>query len=186
MADIVTKALEGLGVAGAIITVLMTTIGALCSVIVAQWKHSNKVYGYRLQERDTLNKALSDSSRVLADLVRVSDERNELTEEQAELLSEQATALELLRNTVLNQYEVIRDHQQASVQAVASIAEALRALHGLTLEHKLQGGQLTNEVRLLIGESIQTIIKSNQSLVTTMRKIIGTEVTIVSRKKGPS
>lgn len=132
----IVRILEGLGLPGAIIFVLLTALISSLAYIRSMQSKADKVYSYRLAERDTLNKALTDTATVLKDMLKVTEDRNELTEEQAKLIERQAQAFELLKVTVLAQYDSIKDHNNAAAQAVASMAEAIRQLSAIVLENR--------------------------------------------------
>lgn len=174
--EFVLKALAEMGVPGAIIFVLLSVIGAMGTIIVAQWKHSNKVYGYRLTERDTLNKALNDSTSALHDMLKVQEERNEITEDQAELISKQTAAFEILRIMLLAQYENTEKNVGRLSQAVEAISNSLRTINTMMLEEK---GATSNRMT----ELKQAMVSNNQSLVVELRSLIGNGTTIVRRNK---
>jgi hypothetical protein len=173
---LVDKALEGMGVAGAIISVLISVIVAQAGVIVAQWKHSNKVYGYRLAERDTLNKTLSDSTAALHGMLRGLEERNDITEDQAELIQKQSAAFEILRIMLLAQYENTEQSVGRLSQAVSAQAEAIRTINAMMVDSKYATGTHITEIK-------QAIVSANQGLVTELRNLIGNETTIVTRRR---
>jgi hypothetical protein len=170
------RMLESMGAAGAIISVLMSVIAALSTVIVTQWRHSNKVYGYRLAERDTLNKAMTEGTSALHSLLEVQSQRNELMDQQADLIAKQAIAVEMLRVLLLSQYEQIRDHQSGLNQAVTSIAESLRHLSSLIVDDRNAQRNHISEIKLVINGG-------NQALITELRQLVGGEVTLIHRRK---
>jgi hypothetical protein len=189
MPEWIIKILESMGVAGAIIFVLMTTVVALVAYIRSMQAKADKIYGYRLQERDTLNKALTDSAAVLKDMLRVTEERNELTEDQAKLLERQSQAFELLKVTVLAQYESIRDHNGNSAQVIGAMAEAIRSLTSIAMENRtialgqVQSVQKTiDEMSLGIREAIRA---SSQSQIVELRNLLGDSTTVVRRRRKP-
>lgn len=132
----VIRILESLGLAGAVIFFLLMTVVGLVAYIKSLQARADKIYGYRLQERDALNKALTDNARVLEDMLHVSDERNHLTEAQSELISKQAQAFEILKITVIGQYSNIRDHNSGVAQTVGAMAEAIRVLTSIVVENR--------------------------------------------------
>jgi hypothetical protein len=132
----IEKLIEGMGVPGGIIFVLLLTVSGLVAYVKSLQTKADKVYGYRLEERDTLNKALTDTAKVLEDVLEQVEERNELTSEQAELIQKQSAAFELLKVTVVAQYDNIKDHNSASAQAITAMAEAIRTLSSLVIENR--------------------------------------------------
>ena len=132
----IEKLIEGMGVPGGIIFVLLLTVSGLVAYVKSLQTKADKVYGYRLEERDTLNKALTDTAKVLEDVLEQVEERNELTSEQAELIQKQSAAFELLKVTVVAQYDNIKDHNAASAMAITAMAEAIRTLSSLVIENR--------------------------------------------------
>jgi hypothetical protein len=124
----VSKTLLGMGVDGAIITVLMAVITCLAGVIVIQWKLANKIYGYRLAERDTLNKALTDSTSSLRDMFKAAEERNEIIDNLSDVIEKQAVAFESVAERIKMQYEVMRDDQKACSAVVTALSESVRTV----------------------------------------------------------
>lgn len=124
----VGKTLIGMGVEGAIISVLMGVITILASVIVVQYKQAQKVYGYRLKERDDLNKALTDSASALRDMVRAVEDRNDITEDLAEVIQKQALAFEGVTERVRIQYEGMREDHTRSSMVITAMSESIRVM----------------------------------------------------------
>lgn len=125
---LVHDALVGMGVAGAIISVLLTVIGLLATGNVFQYRHSNKVYGYRLQERDTLKDALNDSKQTLAQVLAGMHERNEITEELTRVIEAHTAAFAALRDKVEVHYTVIKRDSERSEQVITAISESMRTM----------------------------------------------------------
>lgn len=189
----ILKILESMGVAGAIIFVLMAVVAALVAYIRSLLARDQKIYGYRLQERDTLSKALTDSSEVLKDMLKVTEERNELTEEQAKLIERQSLAFELLKVTMLAQYEAIRDHNGNMSQVIGAMAEAIRALTNITMENRgiamenrtIALGQVQSVQRSIdeLGSKFrEALATSSQSHTAEMRRLLG-DSTVVKRRR---
>lgn len=181
----IVRILESKGLEGAIIFVLLMTIGGLVAYVRSMQKRADKIYGYRLAERDTLNKAMTDSAGVLADLLRAQEDRNDLTEEQADLIAKMSVAFELLKVTILAQYDNIREHNHAAAQAVTSMADAIRALTGIVQENRTIAANHVQDVRGLLQAGLadvsRAIRESSQSQLVEMRSLLG-GVTIVHRK----
>src|ERR1044072_1485723 len=183
----IVKTLESMGVAGAIIFVLMTTVVALVAYIRSLLARDQKIYGYRLAERDTLNKALTDSAAGLRDMLKVTEDRNELTEEQAKLIDRQAQAFELLKVTVLAQYESIRDHNANSHQVIGAMAEAIRSLTAIALENRTLALGQVQDVQKTINDlsfSLREEMKRmGQSQIVEIRNLLGTTTTVTRRPR---
>lgn len=182
----IVKILEGMGIAGGIIAVLMMTVGGLVAYVKTLQGKADKVYGYRLAERDTLNKVLGDTAKVIEGIIKANDERNDLTEEQAMLLREQAHAFELLKATVLAQYDNIKDHNAATALTITSMAEAIRTLTAMILENRTIATAHVLDVKGLLNETQSSIRKAitdaSQAQILEMRSILGGK-TIVERKR---
>lgn len=184
--DWVERILEKGGIWGAIVFVLLVTVAGLVAYIKSLHAKADKVYGYRLNERDTLNKTLSDSSKVLEGIIKANEDRNDLLQEQAELILKQAHALELLKVSVVAQYDNIRDHNAASAQAVASMAEAIRSLTSIVVENRVISTAHVQSVQKTIDDLASKIAgavsTASQSQMTEMRRLLG-DVTITRRRK---
>lgn len=184
------KILESLGLPGAIIFVLLLTIAALVAYIKSMQAKADKVYGYRLAERDTLNKTLSDTAKVLQGVLEATDERNEITEEQADLISKQAQAFELLKVTVLAQYDNIRDHNQASAMAVTAMADAIRQLSSMVIENRsISQTHVTNvqgSMNDLKTDLVKAVRETGDATVRELRTLLGNVTRIEHRRKKPS
>lgn len=181
----IVKILESRGLEGATIFVLLAALVAAVTYIRTLQAKADKVYGYRLAERDTLNKALSDTAKVLADMLKVTEERNDLTEEQAKLIEKQSLAFELLKVTIIAQYDTIKDHNAASSMAVSSMADALRVLTSMVVENRMIAQGHVAAVNTAIGElslALRNAIQASaQAQVVEMRNLLG-GVTVVARK----
>lgn len=147
----VGKTLVGMGVEGAIISVLMGVVAALAGVIVIQYKQANKVYGYRLKERDDLNKALTDSASSLRDMVRAVEDRNDITEDLAEVIQKQAMAFESVTERLRIQYEGMREDHTRTTMVISSMADGLRSV-SINLEDIKRN--LLHEVRQTVSEAV--------------------------------
>lgn len=183
----IEKTLESAGILGAIIFVLLFTIAALVAYIKQIQGKADKVYGYRLAERDTLNKALSEAAEVIRTVVETTKERNALTNEQAELLEKQMHAFELLKASIIAQYDGIKDISHATSSAVQAMAEAVRTLTAQISENKYAYTLLISEVRKQIDDSHHETQKEvadhAQRVVNDIRSQLGNELTIIKRRK---
>ena len=192
----VAEALKGMGVSGAIISVLMFVIATLSSVIAVMYKQANKVYGYRLAERDVLNKALTDASKVLGDLLDDIEDRNDLTEKQAALLSQMSSSFEMLKVTIIAQFEAVKENHVTAMdthrtvaQAVAAMAESIRVMHAMILENRITVAGQVDSVKTMLQdgrskateEIRQEIRGQTQSILIELRKILG-DGTVVKKR----
>jgi hypothetical protein len=117
--DFVRETLKGMGEAGAAITLLLMTIMALTTAVVAQWRQSNKVMKYRLAERDTLNKALIESTTALIASDRVA---HQIAEANADL----EAAINKLTATFERSIDRVQSDTVTQNMVISSLAEAVR------------------------------------------------------------
>lgn len=133
---IVTESLKSLGIAGAIISVLMATCGGLITAILVMYRHGNKVYSYRLKERDILNKALTSAAEATRDHTRTMADRNDALRELATAIKDQSAAFERLHDRVHLQYEFMSEELKRHAIVIQAIAEADRTLAGLITDSR--------------------------------------------------
>ena len=107
MADL--EGLKELGPSGAFISMMATAIVGLSTAVGIQWRQANKVYGYRLAERDTLNKSLSDSTVAINAMTRATNELKEVTEKLADAIERQANAFNRVADRVEMQHSILKD-----------------------------------------------------------------------------
>lgn len=134
MSELVTDTLRSMGPAGAAISVMMAAITALTGAVVIQWKQSNKVYSYRIAERDTLNKALTDNTAAINAMARATEERNRVTEELAEAIAKLASAFERVNDRIEMQHTVLKDETQRQGLVISAVAEAMRNVTGIVTD----------------------------------------------------
>jgi len=172
------KILADLGLPGAIIFVLLLTVIGLVAYIKSMQAKADKVYGYRLTERDTLNTALTNTAKVLADMLEATEDRNDLTQEQAELIQKQAMAFELLKATILAQYDNIKEYNSAASQAVQAMAAAIRTLTEIVRENK---HALSSQIERVGNEIKEAVRAASKTQVDDVRGLLGAELTVVRR-----
>jgi F0F1-type ATP synthase membrane subunit b/b' len=129
------------GAASAFIGMMGTAVVALASAVGFQWKQANKVYGYRLKERDDLRDALNAATKSQEAATRSAEERNRVTQELAEAMRELANSIENLQQRLAMQHEHARDQsrEQArsiddNVKAIGGLADALRVNTGVVTD----------------------------------------------------
>lgn len=145
--------LRELGIHGAIIMVLMSVIALMGTAIALMWRHSNKVYGYRLAERDVLNAALNDSKNALTAMLSATKERNEITDELQEVIGKQAAAFDALAERIRMHYERLVDDNARLNMVVSAISEAVRTLVGVSADTRNKADLLArslDEVKAVI------------------------------------
>lgn len=103
------EGLKELGPSGAFISMMATAIVGLSAAVGVQWRQGNKVYGYRLAERDILNKALSDSTVAISAMTRATNELKEVTEKLVDAIERQANAFERVNDRAEIQHAVLKD-----------------------------------------------------------------------------
>lgn len=186
MPEWITALLKEMGIAGGIIFVLMTVVTIMAEVIRRLIQHANKVYSYRLAERDILNTALTNTAKVLADMLEALKDRNDLTEDQADLIAKQSQAFEVLKVTILGQYDNIKSNNTAVAQSVIAMAEAIRALTSLVNDNRnTVANQVTDMKHAISGgtaEIKEAIRVANQAQIVEIRNVLGAEVTLVRRR----
>lgn len=124
----VSETLRGMGLAGAVIIVLMFAVASLVTAIVYMQRHANKVYGYRLAERDTINKALTDSTNALSSMLGGIKDRNDITEELSEIIAKQAQGFEVLSERVRMQYDWLKEEHIRLNMVVTALSESQRQI----------------------------------------------------------
>jgi hypothetical protein len=155
----VGQTLHNLGLPGAIIIVLMFVVGVLGGVIALMYRHANKVYGYRLAERDTLNTALRDSKEALASMRTAMEERNRITDELADVIEKQSVAFESVHERIKTHYEFIKDDHNRLQMVVSSMSEALRNISAETTAIKLSLPVLVSEVGKITSDAFAAVLR---------------------------
>lgn len=160
----VGEQLKSQGLAGAIIITLMSVVSVMGMIIGYMYRQANKVYGFRLSERDTLNSALTASTTALKEAVEEQKEQKELIEELAGLISKQGTAFEMLTDRVRLQYEGLKEDNTRLNMVVSAIADAMR-----------QSVALQTEVRNMsqdVKGATERLVSGLPQMVTEIRSIV--------------
>lgn len=173
---LVNEALQGMGIQGAIISVLMGTITILAGVIVVQYKHNNKVYGYRLTERDTLNKALTDSTNAQLALMKAVEEYGDITSGLSTVVERQSVAFNSLSERVKTQYDVIKDENSRILIVIDAISASLRVIAG-------QVTDLQRSIPNAVGELKNCISEHSQKSITEISKVVGNGLNTIARRR---
>lgn len=120
----VTSILPGLE--GWVIAVLMSAVMGLISAVVWMQRRADKIYGYRLAERDTLNKALVDAAAAQQAQASATRDRNQLQDELTETIAalSQSIAMFIERQTIHHEHLV--GDQERIAKVIEAIAEAMR------------------------------------------------------------
>ncbi len=119
--------LHSMGPAGYFIGMMATAVTALAAGNVFQYKHSNKVYGYRLAERDTLRDALNASAKAIEAQNRASEERNRVTEELADAMRALSGSFDKLTERLAMQHEHGRDKASDQTRQLEKLVEVFAA-----------------------------------------------------------
>ena len=114
------------GLPGAIIGTLTGVVIILVSAIVYMQRRADKVYGYRLAERDTLGASLHEASTAINNQATATRERNIVMDELAETIRESTQANLLLVERLTLQHEFLAGEHGKTATVIASIAEAMR------------------------------------------------------------
>lgn len=133
---VVVDALREMGTEGAIITTLMTVIGGLCTVIVSMYVRANKIYGYRLKERDALNTALNSSTEAIREYTRSMENRSAAISSLADAVKTQASTFDSLKDRIAMQYEFLTREFGRHSQVIESMADANRTMAAMIVENK--------------------------------------------------
>lgn len=135
-APIVTETLRGMGTEGAIITTLMGVVMILCGVIVSMYARANKIYGYRLKERDALNTALMSSTAATKEHTRSMENRSASLSALANAVKDQSATFEHLRDRIHMQYDFISREFDRHTQVIEAMSEASRVMNQKIAENK--------------------------------------------------
>jgi hypothetical protein len=114
------------GLQGSIIGTLMGVITILAGVIVWMQRRADKVYGYRLTERDTLKDALHESAAAADAQASATKERNQMMDELSSAIGEQTIAMTQLVERLTMQHGHLVQDQDRTGAVISSIAEAMR------------------------------------------------------------
>lgn len=127
------------GIAGSIIGVLMGVVGILAGVIVIMQRRADKIYGYRLAERDTLKDALHEAAQAINAQANAAKERNKLLEDLAETISAQTIASTLLVERLTLQHDHLSADSDKTGTVITSVADAMRnvALQSSGIQQKI-------------------------------------------------
>jgi len=120
--DWIVTILKSEGGYGAVIFGLCTVVILLGETIRRMYNQANKVYGFRLTERDTLTKALAENTAVIALMNKVTEQRNAVTEELAESIRSQMAAFQLLNARIELQHSALKDEVGRNTSAQVSAA----------------------------------------------------------------
>lgn len=183
------KILVGLGFPGLFIFLETILIIGLFAYVKKLHTSADEIYGFRLAERDTAYKSQSETARVLEGVLKATEERNELTEQQAELLEKQAQAFELMKVTILHQYETIHDTGKANAIVVTAMAESIRTLSTMVTENRTiaQGHVISviAHVDELRNDLVKAVRDAQDKMAADLRNTLG-NVTRSKRPRGKS
>lgn len=124
-------------IASYIIGGLVTSCGALVTAVVYLYRQGDKTNGLRLQERDVLNNALRDAVYAINSMVSSSTQHNAVTEKISELIVQQGTAFKVLADHLEQQHQAAGKNVEVAVDAVNSLAEAVRTMNLRQVESKV-------------------------------------------------
>lgn len=169
----VGEQLKGAGIYGAIIIVLMGVITIMAGVIAIQWRHSNKVYGYRLAERDTLNKTINESKNALHEMLASMEDRNDITKELSDVIQKQAVSFEVLLAKLSGWVDNIEKEFVRQAQVIAAQAEATRQIVAITTDMRnavTASNTTLEEMKKLMPTFLRELRSIIQALPKTKRR----------------
>lgn len=167
-----------MGVEGKIISTLMSVIGVLAAVIAYQHRQASKIYGYRLRERDILNKALSDSTIAQNAMIKANEEHSDVIEGFGDLVTKQSTAFDLLSERIRNQHEMLRDTTSRLELVLNAMSESTRQIVGIVTDIRNQQQSMCDELKTHINNAAA-------SLNNEFTKTIASVRTPLSRRRKP-
>lgn len=145
----VATSLKDMGLAGIVISAMGTTIVGMAGFIVLQWKAQAKLAAKtmadRLAERDILLGAINNTAKVVEAVVRTSEAGKLVTEELVEAVAGWTTAMEVIKERMLNQHDANTEKLKDIKTVVGSFAEAHRTLTAMVTE--VRNYQLTQRRR---------------------------------------
>lgn len=132
--DIVVQTLSGMGFAGAVITVLLSTIAALVTGLVVLFRINNRLHAERKTELATFSKLVEANNAALTKVAESTEERNKVTEALAEAIKVQATAFEMVNQRIEFYHNGNIEKLKDVAVAMGSQAEAVRVNTGMVTD----------------------------------------------------
>ena len=164
---IVTDVLKAMGVPGAIIFVLMMVIGLLATIIAVMYRRANKIYGYRLAERDTLVTVVTNATNATKDHTKAMEDRSNVLRELGDVVKDQSAGFEALQDRVKLQYEFLSEELKRHAQVIAAIAEADRVLSGIATDAR----NASTDAKT-VSTDMRTIVSETNSLIKSVHSIL--------------
>ena len=138
--------LKELGPTGVFISMMATAVAGLSAAVAMQWRHANKVYGYRLAERDTLNKALTDNATANTALAHSIAERNKATTELSAAVNALTLSNKLLHERLLVTMDALVKDNDSMANVVRALSESIRTQSGIITEARNSAQQAAGNV----------------------------------------
>ncbi|WP_454629499.1 hypothetical protein [Bradyrhizobium cenepequi] len=132
--DMVASTLSGMGIAGAVIAVLLTSISGCLAAIVYLFSQNNKLHLERRVETNAVVKLIESNNAALSKVADSTDERNKVTQELAEAIKVQAQAFEMVNQRIEFYHEGNIEKLKDLATAFGAHAEAVRANTGMVTE----------------------------------------------------
>lgn len=170
MDDLITRALAGMGFTGAVIAVLLSTVGVLSGAIVVMWRKANDVTSSRLKERETFVSTITDTNHTLRGMLTAMQERNDVTEDLAKAMTAQSSQSHLWSEKIKMQYEVMREDHARMATVVGSLSDAVRTISQTTAETKNALPHMSGELRTIIAANLASFL---QDVRTILNKTTG-------------
>ncbi|SEC00185.1 hypothetical protein SAMN05444164_0768 [Bradyrhizobium erythrophlei] len=165
--EIVTQTLAGMGFAGAVITVLLSTIAALVTGLVVIFRINNRLHAERKMELATFSKLVEANNAALTKVAESTEERNKVTEALAEAIRVQATAFEMVNQRIEFYHNGNIEKLKDVALAIGSQAEAVRVNTGMV-----------TDARNGVQSSFNTVVEMKAMLAQVAVKLDG----MVSRR----
>lgn len=135
MSEFVTGQIKELGVAGAIISVLLTTvIPALVTAVIVLWKQNNGMNKARIAERDVFAKLFEANTTALNKNAEATIQRNAVTEKLADAIETFAVDFRMTNERVNLYHTDNKEKLKEVVSTVGSMADAVRVNTGMVTD----------------------------------------------------
>lgn len=128
--EIVTDTLSGMGLAGAVITVLMAVVTSLAGAIIVMFRINNKLHAERKAENALVIKVIENVNNSLTKLADSTDDRNVVTEALADAIKVQAATFELVNQRIEFYHNGNIEKLGGIDKVVAAMSEAVRVSNG--------------------------------------------------------
>lgn len=140
MNEIITNALGGMGLAGAVIAALLLTVGSLVTAIIFLFRQNGKLHIERRAEGGAFIKVIEANNTALTKNAEATDERNKVTADLADAINKLAAAFELVTQRVDFHHEDNKEKLKDLIQVIGAVSEAIRTNTGIVTD--VRNGQM--------------------------------------------